>query len=183
MCKLTVFSSGCFCQIFRVTDEALIAETMVWTNFFLMNVFFALKGSKLFIIIIIIIMPYLNSEQQKRLSAWASSQLKCPPLLLTCIQNTHRLATGLQIRVSRIRVFMLFQHRTTKARFSLRRFAAVMHLFCSQTQNTGPLMMRLSYLLRSLYFFSVARIMKLATYLATRTFESSTISLSANESV
>ena len=29
----------------------LIAETMVWHNFFLMNVFFALKGSKLFIII------------------------------------------------------------------------------------------------------------------------------------
>ena len=38
-------------QIYRVTDEALIAETMVWPIFFLMNVFFALKGSKLFIII------------------------------------------------------------------------------------------------------------------------------------
>ena len=47
-CKFTVFSSGSFCQIYRVTDEALIAETMVWPNFFLMNVFFALKGSKLF---------------------------------------------------------------------------------------------------------------------------------------
>ena len=34
-----------------VTDEALIAETAVWPNFFLMNVFFALKRSKLFIII------------------------------------------------------------------------------------------------------------------------------------
>ena len=34
-----------------VTDEALIAETAIWPNFFLMNVFFALKGSKLFIII------------------------------------------------------------------------------------------------------------------------------------
>ena len=34
-----------------VTDEALIAETTVWPNFFLMNIFFALKGSKLFIII------------------------------------------------------------------------------------------------------------------------------------
>ena len=33
------------------TDEALIAETAVWPNFFLMNIFFALKGSKLFIII------------------------------------------------------------------------------------------------------------------------------------
>ena len=40
-----------FCQIYRVTDEALIAETMVWPNYFLMNVFVALKGSKLFIII------------------------------------------------------------------------------------------------------------------------------------
>ena len=44
-------SSGSFCQIYRVTDEALIAEIAVWPNFFLMNVFFALKGSKLFIII------------------------------------------------------------------------------------------------------------------------------------
>ena len=44
-------SSGSFCQIYRVTDEALIAETAVWPNFFLMNVFVALKGSKLFIII------------------------------------------------------------------------------------------------------------------------------------
>ena len=51
ICKFTVFSSGSFCQSFRVTDEALIVETMVWPNFFLINVFFALKGSKLFIII------------------------------------------------------------------------------------------------------------------------------------
>ena len=49
--KFTVFSSGSFCQIYRVTDEALIAESMVWSNFLLMNVFFALKGSKLFTII------------------------------------------------------------------------------------------------------------------------------------
>ena len=35
----------------RVTDEALIAETAVWPNFFLMNIFSALEGSKLFIII------------------------------------------------------------------------------------------------------------------------------------
>ena len=49
--KYTVFSSGPFCQVYRVTDEALIAETAVWPNFFLMNVFFALKGSKLFIIL------------------------------------------------------------------------------------------------------------------------------------
>ena len=50
-CKFTEFFSDSFCQIYRVTDEALIAETMVWPNFFLMNVFFALKGSKLVIII------------------------------------------------------------------------------------------------------------------------------------
>ena len=52
ICKFTALSSGSFCQIHRVTDEALIAETAVWPNFFLMNVFFALKGSKLFIIIL-----------------------------------------------------------------------------------------------------------------------------------
>ena len=51
MCKFTALSSGSFCQIYRVTDEALIAETAVWPNFFLMNAFFALKGSKLFTII------------------------------------------------------------------------------------------------------------------------------------
>ena len=47
----TVFSTGSFCQVYRVTDEALIAETAVWPNYYLMNIFFALKGSKLFIII------------------------------------------------------------------------------------------------------------------------------------
>ena len=51
------FSSGSFCQFLRVTDEALIAETMVWPNFVLMNVFFALKGSKLFIIICDVTQP------------------------------------------------------------------------------------------------------------------------------
>ena len=49
--KYTIFSSGSFCQIYRVTDEALIAETAVWPNFFLMNVFFAFDGSKRYIII------------------------------------------------------------------------------------------------------------------------------------
>ena len=37
---------------FRVTDEALVAETAVWPNFFLMNVFFALKGSKLLLLVV-----------------------------------------------------------------------------------------------------------------------------------
>ena len=49
ICKFTALSSGSFCQIYRITDEALIAETAVWPNFFLVNVFFALKGSKLVI--------------------------------------------------------------------------------------------------------------------------------------
>ena len=40
-----------FCQVYRVTDDALIAETSVWPNFFFMDIFFALKGSKHFIII------------------------------------------------------------------------------------------------------------------------------------
>ena len=37
--------------MYRVTDEALIAETAVWPNFFLKNIFSALQGFKLFIII------------------------------------------------------------------------------------------------------------------------------------
>ena len=49
--KFTVFSSGSFCQIYRVTDEALIAETMVWPKFFLINVFLLLKDLNFFIII------------------------------------------------------------------------------------------------------------------------------------
>ena len=57
ICKFTVFSSGSFCQYYRVTDEALIAQTIVWPNFFLMNVFFALKGPKN-----ILIIKLLNSE-------------------------------------------------------------------------------------------------------------------------
>ena len=42
ICKFTALSSGSFCQIHKVTDAALIAETAVWPNFCLMNVFFAL---------------------------------------------------------------------------------------------------------------------------------------------
>ena len=52
---------------YRVTDEALIAETAVWPNFFLMNVFFALKGSKLFIIIICIFCGYTWTISVERL--------------------------------------------------------------------------------------------------------------------
>ena len=49
--NIQYFPLAPFFQIYRVADEALIAETAVWPNFFLMNVFFALEGSKLFIII------------------------------------------------------------------------------------------------------------------------------------
>ena len=39
---------------YRITDEALLAETtVVWPIFFLMNVFIALKGTHFFFIIII----------------------------------------------------------------------------------------------------------------------------------
>ena len=49
--------------VYRVTDEALIAETAVWPNFFLMNIFFARKGSKLFIVIILLVeFIYLASD-------------------------------------------------------------------------------------------------------------------------
>ena len=44
ICTFTALSPGSFCQIYRVTDEALIAEAAVWPNVFLVNVFFALKG-------------------------------------------------------------------------------------------------------------------------------------------
>ena len=33
ICKVTALSFGSFCQIYRVTDEALIAVTAVWPNF------------------------------------------------------------------------------------------------------------------------------------------------------
>ena len=71
-CKFIVFSAGSFCHIQGVTDEALIAETMVWPNFFLMNVFFALKGFKLFIII-----SYHCSWMLCRVTA-----VKCLPALI-----------------------------------------------------------------------------------------------------
>ena len=41
--KLQFFFSGSFCQVYRVTDEALIAETAVWSVFFLINIITALK--------------------------------------------------------------------------------------------------------------------------------------------
>ena len=37
-------STGSFCHVYMVTDEALIAENAVWPyNFFLMNIFLLLK--------------------------------------------------------------------------------------------------------------------------------------------
>ena len=53
ICKFTALFCGSFCQIYRVTDEALIAETAEWPNFFLMNVFFVLKRSKFLLLFLI----------------------------------------------------------------------------------------------------------------------------------
>ena len=72
--KFTVLSSGSFCKIYRVTDEALIAKTMVWPNFFLINVFFALKGSKFFIII--------SRTYAHDTNSTASCDVKCDSLSL-----------------------------------------------------------------------------------------------------
>ena len=47
---IAVFSSGFLCQIYKVTVETSIVETMVWSIFFVINVFFAPTGSKLFIL-------------------------------------------------------------------------------------------------------------------------------------
>ena len=43
-----------FARSYRVNDEALLAETAVWPIFFfIMDIFFALKGSRLFILVAI----------------------------------------------------------------------------------------------------------------------------------
>ena len=47
------FSSAPCCQSDRVTEEAQVAETAVWSIHFLINMFTALKGSVLFVFIII----------------------------------------------------------------------------------------------------------------------------------
>ena len=43
--KLQYFPLAPCCQIYRVTEEALVAETAVWPIPFLINVYTALKGS------------------------------------------------------------------------------------------------------------------------------------------
>ena len=73
--RISVISTGFFCQVYRVTDEALIAETMVWPNFFFINIFFALKGSKFFIIIInkslsVSLCTYDSKDQETLHSDW-----------------------------------------------------------------------------------------------------------------
>ena len=54
---------------------------------------------------------------------------------------------------------------------------------CSHARRANLPPVRLSYMSSSLYFFSVARNVKFATYLATSTFDSIVLSLSANECV
>ena len=39
MCKNESIFSGSFCQVYSFTDESLIAETVVWPIFFLINIF------------------------------------------------------------------------------------------------------------------------------------------------
>ena len=51
---ITALFSSSLCQIYRVTDEALIAETAVWPNFFLMNVFFPLNLDLNFLVLCVI---------------------------------------------------------------------------------------------------------------------------------
>ena len=102
-CKYAEFSFGTICQIHRPTHEALIAEKAVWPKFLLMNVFFALKGSKLFIII------YLNLKQsvlagsytslliEKHLKFWQSSfiyTLSRSVSLLTSALNFQTIIAG-----------------------------------------------------------------------------------------
>ena len=43
--KVNAYYNGSLCRIYRVTGEALLAETAVWPNLFLINVLFVLKGS------------------------------------------------------------------------------------------------------------------------------------------
>ena len=62
--NLQYFPLAPFARFYRVTDEALIAETAVWPNFLLMNIVFALKGSKLFIIICMMNPPFWVSTEQ-----------------------------------------------------------------------------------------------------------------------
>ena len=50
--NLQYFPLALFARFYKVTNEALIAETAVWPIFFLSyECFLALKGSKLFILI------------------------------------------------------------------------------------------------------------------------------------
>ena len=83
ICKAKASSTGSFCQIYRVTDEALIAKTAVWPNFFFMNVFFALKGSKLLIII-------SNGRKTDRIVSMHVEKRGYPTRLQGCFHNQPR---------------------------------------------------------------------------------------------
>ena len=87
-----------------VTDEALIAETVVWSNFFLINIFFALKGSKLFIIMVLGLGLYMN--RGRGLQGWFKQYL----FLILIIQLHTNKVTSIIVFLSRIRkqAIMLF---------------------------------------------------------------------------
>ena len=94
ICKSTIFSAGSFCQIsagsfcqiYRVTDEALIAENMVWPNFFL--IFFALKESKLYIIISSEV-QYIKTRTWVMFTCWKGSRKTWTCTLITTLTLTY----------------------------------------------------------------------------------------------
>ena len=57
ICKFTVFSSGSFCQIYRVIDEALITEALEWPSLLSYEYFICLKN--LNFLLLLSIMFYL----------------------------------------------------------------------------------------------------------------------------
>ena len=92
--SLINFSSDSFCQICRVADEALTVETMVWPNFFLTNVFFALKETSFFVIIsslrIIQHMTFISPGRQRpyREVCWQPSASSVADVQQNCISNS-----------------------------------------------------------------------------------------------
>ena len=88
------------CQIYRVTDESLVAKTAVWPTPFLINIFTALKGSQFYFyvyglhrVLIFDLVPQssvLNKSQIKLLyifrfgafPVFPSIYLQSPPVIL-----------------------------------------------------------------------------------------------------
>ena len=58
--------------LYRVIDEALIAETAGCPNFFLMNVFLALKGSKRFLLSVCFVFYLAKISGERLHDHWSS---------------------------------------------------------------------------------------------------------------